>query len=246
MPLTDAILDPAHRGAILVPPANPTVEPETRFLLPDSLGLYVARFAVQPDSTLEQRNEGYLAMYDGAVKAFGSIALDSAVIGLTGPSYRLGPDGDAERCAALTEDAGFPLTTASRAIAEALAALGAGKVALISPYPDWLTEKAASYWRETGCEVTQILNMSEEFRAYALTTQEVLAAIEKIDSQGCDAVVMSGTGMLTVPAILAAPQRERLPLLSSNLCSAWWMLRTAGAAPPENFRCAAPQLAALL
>lgn len=243
MPLTHAVFDPSHRAAILVPPANPTVEPETRFLLPDPVGLYVGRFPIQQNTTLEQRNEGYLSMYEGATKVFGSIALDVAVIGLTGPSYRLGPQGDAERCATLSAEAGIPVATASKAIAEALSALDAKRVALISPYPDWLTEKAAAYWREAGCEVVQIVKMSEEFRAYALTTREVERAVASIDAEGCDAVVMSGTGMLTVPAILSSETTARLPLLSSNLCSAWWITKVAGLGASENLRRAAPQLA---
>lgn len=85
--------------------------------------------------------------------------------------------------------------------------------------------------------------MSEEFRAYALTTREVERAVASIDAEGCDAVVMSGTGMLTVPAILSSETTARLPLLSSNLCSAWWITKVAGLGASENLRRAAPQLA---
>ena len=40
--------------------------------------------------------------------------------------------------------------------------------------------------------------------AYELTTDEVRAALAHVDQDRVDATVMSGTGMLTLPAILAA------------------------------------------
>jgi maleate isomerase len=59
--------------------------------------------------------------------------------------------------------------------------------------------------------------------------------------------VMSGTGMLTLPAILAARRTVAKPILSSNLCSAWWLLRTASQRTGSAlFTRAAPELAALL
>jgi maleate isomerase len=235
---------PAPWAGVLVPPANPSVEPELQRLLSPAMTLYAARFAVMPGSTLEERNRRYLAQYRDAVTAFGDLGLAAMVIGLTGPSYRLLATGDIDLARELTAIAGgTPVTTASRAIAEALAALGARRLCLFSPYPDWLTAEAVAYWRDAGHEVVQVVKVSETFRAYQLTNDEVAAALARVDHDRVDATVMSGTGMLTLPAIVAARGTGSKPILSSNLCSAWWLLRTASQRPRSSwFERASPEL----
>jgi maleate isomerase len=165
------------------------------------------------------------------------------VIGLTGPSYRLGPQGDAELVARLTAKAGCPVATASAAIAAALAALGARRICLFSPYEAWLTDEAAAYWSAAGFAIAQTVKVSETFRAYELTAEEVEAALGGVDMNGADAIVMSGTGMITLPVIAARAGAAGPPLLSSNLCCAWWALRTLGVRPSAFFARVAPALA---
>ena len=99
-----------------------------------------------------------------------------------------------------------PVETASHAIAQALATLGARRLCLVSPYPEWLTNEAIAYWREAGFEVVQVVKGSESFRAYELTDEEVGAALARTDDGAIDATVLSGTGMLT------ATQAERLKI----------------------------------
>jgi maleate isomerase len=210
--------------------------------------LYAARFPVMPGTTLEERNRRYLAQYREAVTAFGDLALAAIAIGLTGPSYRLLPAGDIELAAELTRIAGgTPVITASRAIAEALGALDARRLCLFSPYPDWLTDEAIAYWRAAGQDVVQVVKVSETFRAYQLSGDEIAAALSGVDHAHVDATVMSGTGMLTLPSIVAARGTGAEPILSSNLCCAWWLLRTAAQAPRSPwFERASPELAATL
>ena len=243
----ESIRPPSWAG-VLVPPSNPSVEPELQRLLSPVMTLFAARFATMPGTTLEERNRRYLGLYNDAVKSFGEMRLAAMVIGLTGPSYRLGPAGDLELMRELTvHSGGIPVATASQAIAIALAALAARRICLFSPYPDWLTAEAVAYWRDGGYEVAQVVKVSETFRAYALTSDEVGTALSQVDHDRIDATVMSGTGMLTLPSILAARAAGAKPILSSNLCSAWWLLRAASQLKGSAlFDRASPELAAQL
>jgi maleate isomerase len=238
-------LDAARNVGVLVPSANPVVEPELNRLLPATLRLFGTRLPVMPDTTLKERNRRYAGTYAAAIASFGGLALDAVVAGMTGPSYKMLPEGDRALTQSLSRP-GTPVQTASGAIAEALAALGVRRMCLFSPYPQWLTDEAAAYFTAAGHEVVQVIKVTETFRAYTLTTPEVSDALRAVRHDGVDAIVMSGTGMLTLPAILASRQDKALPFLSSNLCCAWWLMRQTGAHTPSPlFAAAAPELAAV-
>jgi len=219
---------PTHRIALLAPSANPAVEPELRQLLAPEAALHVTRLPVMPDTTLEQRNAVYLAAAETALGAFGALPLDAAIIGVTGPSYALPPVEDQALQARLSETSGWPVLLAARAIAAALAALGRPKLLLFSPYPGWLTERAERYWREAGLDLVESFKVSDTFRAYELSPEEVADSLAKLTPPADCVVLMSGTGMPTLDAMAWMQGRLGLPLLSSNLACAFAASRQLG------------------
>lgn len=216
---------------IAVPQANPTVEPEMAALMPDGVNVIATRLrGSRTDS--KSRLLGYLENLEETLDAYDTASLDAAGYACTGSSYIVGEEADATMMARMQDRFGYPVISAAAAIKQAVAHLGATRIAVFAPYPQWLADLSITYWQNVGFDVVAHaaapLDPSDTRSVYGIHSNSIMANIEKLALESADLLLLTGTGMPTVRAIGAVATRIGKPVLSSNLCLAWAMQRTVG------------------
>ena len=220
------------RVGVIVPPANVTVEPELIDILPRGVSLLGTRLpgrVVEETSVgLRERFVEYNRRLAEIADSFGGARLSAVGLACTGSCYLDGPDGEERLLADLGAGGAPHVITAARAVRRLLASLGCCRIGLVSPYPEWLTELATAYWRACGLDIVRVIALPDVVSIYAVDTGKVVTAVEEMKSADADAILISGTGVPTLPAIAQLAKTMPVPVISSNLSLGWWVLQTLG------------------
>jgi maleate isomerase len=221
------------RVGVLPPQANTNVEAELSVLLPAGVAWATARLTCYADDS-RARLMGYFENVADTLRQFDTAALSVIVFACTGSTYLIGLEAERVVFDRLAAERGAPIVSAAGAVRAALDELDARRIALVSPYPPWLTEACAAFWRAQGREVADVRSpagdRTDTRRIYALGSADGLAALDGLDASGVDAVVVTGTGMPSLGII--ARSHIGVPVLSSNLCLAWRAMQVLGDATP--------------
>jgi len=137
---------------------------------------------------------------------------------------------------ALTVENGHPapVVTSAGALIQGLQALGARKIAVLTPYMKPLTALVVDYIEHEGIEVLDALSL-EIPDNLAVGARDPRAPIElsrKLSTANCDAVVLSAcVQMPSLASIQPVQDRIGLPVVSAAVCTVHSMLRSLSLDP---------------
>jgi maleate isomerase len=216
------------RIGLLVPSSNSTVEVEFYRALPQDVSLHVARLPitqVNPESIA-----GMVDPLDTESKKLASADVDVIVLGAAAPSFLKGIGYDREMSSRIAQATGKPATTASTALLQSLAALGASRVALGTAYTTKVNDIAIAFLRANGIEVvrTECLGYEDNLDIGRLNVQSAYDLGRRIACPEAQAIAFLCTNWQSMAIIDRLERDTGLPVLSSTQFSVWAALKTIG------------------
>lgn len=223
------------RIGVLLPPGNPTVEPELWSMLPAGVSLHFARLETPPSvgragehEGMEERTRAYREGLAGPATALGQVRPAVVILAHTASSYALGFGKDQALADRISSLSGAPTLLAAHAVLAALRHLGVKRLALGTPYPESISRQGKAYWEAAGFDIAGYHRLEDVKDIYAENEERAYLLARRADASGADAVLLSGTGLPTV-AVLEMLERDLgKPVISSNQACLWHALRLAG------------------
>lgn len=218
------------RAGLLVPSGNSVAEPEIRAMLPSGVSPLVTRLALRGSSKPELMR--MLDQLEAAAMLLADAGVDVIVFHCTAVST-FAPELAGEIRQRIQSVAKVACFTTADAIVEALRQLEARRVTLLTPYISEVHEREVSFLEANGFSVqgSAHLGINTNSEMAKLSPAEIADwAGGKIDKRA-DACLISCTAIKSAPAIRQLEAVGQVPVLTSNQCMVWHLLRSNGVEP---------------
>lgn len=207
----------APRGVIgvMTPAMNTVVQPELEMLRPNGVTNQMQRFRVGGDRISEDLIEEARKLMDCNPTAI--------AIGLTTDA---GPGGVARlglRCRELADVIGVPVCNASEADHAALSALGARRVAVVTPFSADIDRTVKANVEAAGFEVVAIKGTEAPSLPAICETPlgDIRSVVHEVARSDCDAILQVGTALPVVALIDDLERETGKPIVACNAAVYW-------------------------
>jgi len=221
------------RIGLLVPSTNTTCEADFQMTVPRGFTVHGQRLWLTNDALGEDGMLRMNAEIETGARYLATAGVDVISYGCTTGSFFKGPGWDRQMLEHIEKTAGVPAVAASPSVVEALRALGARRISVATPYPEWNNTRLRAYLEAQGFEVLNLEAEPEAARAgnQGINDQDP-AVIVEFAARACrpeaDALLCSCTAWRSVEAAEEVERRTGKPVVTSNQASIWMTLHRLG------------------
>jgi maleate cis-trans isomerase len=216
------------RIGLLVPSVNTVVEPEGLDLLPYGFAVYATRMRNSRSDADDMAQ--MCAHVDRGVDELLSAKVDVIAFACTAGSFFEGAGGEEALRDRLRGGSQIEAVTTAGAVAGALRALDAQRVAMVTPYIPELNNLEVKFLQDWGFDVVSQAGMSilTAFDIGVVPLEETYRFAREHVGEGADALFISCTNLRTMDVIQALEDDLGIPVVTSNQATYWQCLRALG------------------
>ena len=186
------------RIGFLVPPGNPTIEPEMAELAPAGVSVHFTRMSASgPTGThegQEERNRNQIASLDEAVRLLAMTSPRVIVLVHTATSYTLGREAEADLVRRQEAATGTRFVTVFGSVLEAFNHLGVRRIAYATPYSADRTERSRAHLVLHGFDVVGVARLEGVRNIYDEAPERAYAVGRQADRPEAEAVFSAAPG----------------------------------------------------
>jgi maleate isomerase len=146
----------------------------------------------------------------------------------TAGSFVAGVAGERALVQTMRDAGASAALTTSGAVVEALAHLGARRVAIATPYDPEVTERLRTYLKECGVDVVASSYLGLTGGIWQVPYVTTARLVTDADDDDADAVFVSCTNLPTYDLIAPLEAKLRKPVITANQATMWAAMRALG------------------
>jgi maleate isomerase len=224
VPYSPDPVGPAGRIGLITLATDFNSEDDLRAILPADVRLFTTRIENANPVTVENLKSMAADLPRAAKTLLPGYGVDVAIFGCTSGTAVTGSD----KIAALINQGipGTQVTNPLLASELALRAVGAQKIAILTPYLPAVTKSVADSFAAKGFEIIRVMGfgLDTDSDMTALPPSAILEAALKVDTPDADAVFISCTAIRSAEIVAEAESRLGKPVITSNQALIWHAL----------------------
>ena len=226
-------MSPRKRIGLIMPSQDSTSEPDfARVLGLDEYSIHGMRIWDGFDLSGQERMDRMNSEIDSAGKYLTQTEVEAVAYCCTTGSFYRGPGWDVEIIEKLEAAAGVPAVATTPSVAAALSHVGARRISVVTPYPQWNNDRLREYFTAKGFDVLNVDTPADAsvfgFNMCDHDPETVLEFGVAHCKPEADTLLVSCTGWRALEVVEEMEARTGKTVITANQATIWKMLDKMG------------------